>query len=192
MMCAYTLIMRCAFTLILCATALLKLHAEPPPCMQEFPFEHREGLLWIKVVTAKSVEPLNFLLDSGAGVSVLDLRTTRRLGLSLGNRVEVQAVGSTTSGYWPQSLAAKAGGVPLPRNYLAVDLDKLSGACHCNVDGLLGVDFFRDRVVQINFETGMIRLLAPGTQVPADEVLPLNRNRNALLAPISVNGKGAQ
>lgn len=171
---------------------LLKLHAEPAACLQEFPFEYREGLLWIKVQGAKSVDPLNFLLDSGAGVSVLNLRTAQRLGLGLANIVEVQGVGSTTSGYWPERFAAKVGGVSMPKDYLAVDLDNLSGACHCRVDGLLGADFFHDRLVQIDFETETVRLFASGTRIPADEVLPLKKNRNALLAPIKVNGKEPQ
>jgi predicted aspartyl protease len=184
--------MRCRLALILCATTVVKLHAERAACLQEFPFEYREGLLWIKVQGTKSVDPLNFLLDSGAGVSVLNLRTAQQLGLSLGNKVQVQGVGSVTSGYWPQSFAAKVGGISMPKDYLAVDLDKLSGACHCRVDGLLGADFFRDRVVQIDFESQSVRLLAPGTPVPADEVLPLKKRRNALLAPVKVNGKGPQ
>jgi predicted aspartyl protease len=39
---------------------------------------------------AGSGEPLNFLLDSGAGASVLDLTVARRLGLELGESQNVQ------------------------------------------------------------------------------------------------------
>jgi hypothetical protein len=35
---------------------------------------------------------LNFLLDSGAGISAIDLQTARRLGVPLGNRHMVQGV----------------------------------------------------------------------------------------------------
>jgi hypothetical protein len=42
---------------------------------QEFPFHFREGLIWVQVDVPQSHEPLNFLLDTGAGVSVLNLRT---------------------------------------------------------------------------------------------------------------------
>ena len=41
--------------------------------------QYRDGLIWLKVdVTGKS-EPLNFLLDSGAGISAIDVQTARGL-----------------------------------------------------------------------------------------------------------------
>lgn len=59
---------------------------------REIHFQYRGGLIWLKVdVTGKS-ESLNFLLDSGAGVSAIDLQTARSLGLHLGNQQIVQGV----------------------------------------------------------------------------------------------------
>jgi Aspartyl protease len=158
----------------------------------EFPFEYNEGMIWITVQTGKSPRPLNFLLDSGAGASVLNLSTMQRLGLPLGNRIEVQGVDSTATGYFPQRLTALASGVPLPKQYIAVDLDKLSDACHCEVDGLIGADFFHERVVQIDFAAHKIRILARSSPLATDDILPLKQNRRALLAPVTVNGKEKQ
>lgn len=110
----------------------------------EVPFEHRGGLIWVKVSVPQSAEPLNFLLDTGAGVSVVNLRTVEKLGVRFGQRVEVRGVGSSTDGFWPQRLQATASGVALPKECLAVDLAELSRACACGVDGLLGADFFKD------------------------------------------------
>jgi len=64
-------------------TALLSARAAPLS-LNEFPFEHRGGLLWVKVSVPQSVESLNFLFDSGAGASVINLRTAKRLGVKLG------------------------------------------------------------------------------------------------------------
>jgi predicted aspartyl protease len=149
-------------------------------------------MIWIEVQSPKSAKPLKFLLDSGAGASVINLRTAQRLGLPLATRVEVQGVGSSAIGYFPQHLTASVGGVAMSKEYVAVDLDKLSEACHCHVDGLLGADFFRDRSVQIDFESQKVRLRVPGAPTEADEVLPLKNNRHAFLAPITVNGKEKQ
>src|SRR5690348_5042915 len=74
--------------------------------VQEFPFQFKEGMLWVQVQAVGVAKPLNFLLDSGAGVSVLDLRAARSLGVWLGRRVCVQAVGASTSGFWPERLQA--------------------------------------------------------------------------------------
>jgi hypothetical protein len=159
---------------LLLATAWLQSQAASLAHAQEFPFEFREGLLWVEVRAEGAPEPLHFLLDSGAGVSVLDLGTVGRLGLSLARRVSVQGVGASTTGYWPQKLAASAGEIRLPKRFLAVDLSALSQACKCRVDGLIGADFFRERVVQIDFAHKKVRLLPPGAPAlsrltPSDE-----------------------
>ena len=64
------------------------------PPIAEIPFERREGLLWISVTVPQSRESLNFLVDTGAGVSTLSLHTAKRLGLKLGERVRVRGVAS--------------------------------------------------------------------------------------------------
>lgn len=159
---------------------------------QEFSFEMREGLLWVEVRTAAAAEPLHFLLDTGAGVSVMNLSTVQRLGLHLANRVRVQGVGASTTGYWPQRLSARAGAVPLPKRYLAVDLSELSQACKCRVDGLIGADFFADRVVQIDFKHNQVRLL-PTAPVPKEGVaVPLRAGAGAWRVPVRINGQPDQ
>jgi hypothetical protein len=136
----------------------------------------------------QSAKPLNFLLDSGAGVSVINLPTTKCLGIKLGQRVDVRGVGSSARGFWPQRLSATVNGVALPKEYLAVDLAELSKACDCGVDGLIGADFFRGHVVQIDYVEQKIRLL-PSSEFGGDvSVVDLRPSRGALLAAVEVNG----
>lgn len=154
----------------------------------EFPFEYREGLVWLTVQTPRASEPLHFLFDSGAKVSVLNEQTVRRLGVKLGKRVNVHGVGVETTGYWPQRLEAQIGRVPLPREYLVVDLGKLSRACLRPVDGLVGADFVRGRIVQIDYPAQKIRLLGQASCPARAEVLPLRSARGVFQVPVSVNG----
>ena len=163
-----------------------------PTSATEFPFELRSGLIWVRVSVAPSAEPLNFLLDSGAGASVINLRTAKRLGVKLGKRVDVRGVDSSTEGFWPQQLKATAGGVELPKEYLAVDLAELSRACDCCIDGLLGADFFRGRVVQIDFSQSKVRLLPSSEADNEANVVNLKVSRSALLAAVSVNDNKRQ
>jgi predicted aspartyl protease len=175
--------------LVLTTLAHARAGSRTPP---EFPFELRGGLLWVKVSVPQSAEPLNFLLDSGAGVSVINLRTAKQLGLKLGQRVDVRGVGNSTDGFWPQRVLATAGGVELPKECLAVDLAELSRACDCGVDGLLGADFFKDRVVQIDFGAKVVRLLPSSNGSNAASVVKLKVNRGALLASVGVDGNKPQ
>lgn len=160
--------------------------------LAEFPFQFREGLLWVEVSTPLSAKPLNFLLDSGAEVSVLNLTTARRLGLALNEPVSVRSVQSSLTGFWTEGLAANANGVALPADYLALDLSKLSHACEQPVDGLIGADFIKGRIVQIDFEAQKIRLLKAddflsATDPPSLE-LPLEVRRCGICATASING----
>ena len=80
-------------------------------------------------------------------MSVINLSTAKRIGSKLGREVRVHGVQTTLKGYWRQHMSAKVGDVELPREYLAVDLEKLSSSCERSVDGLLGADSFRGRTV---------------------------------------------
>ena len=64
----------------------------------EFPLQLREGLIWVDVQAQRSARPLRFVVDSGAQVSVINLRTATRLGLPKGDPVNVRGVGSVAPG----------------------------------------------------------------------------------------------
>jgi hypothetical protein len=166
--------------------ALVQLQAAPVT-LAEFPFRFSEGLLWIEVNVPQSDQPLHFLLDTGAGASVINLNTAKRLGLKQGREIAVRGVGTSLPGYWQELLSAKAGTIELPSKYLAVDLGKLSSSCEQTVDGLIGADFFCDHVVQIDFDAQKIRLLKPEKAGKFDKTLPLQIRRCGMRVPITVN-----
>src|SRR5260221_11578299 len=118
-------------------TCLLVQTQAQPQSLAEIPISYSGGLLWVRVSIPQSSEPLNFLLDSGAGASVLTRQTAQRLGIKPLQRVNVHGVGTQTVGYWTQPLDANASGVRLSQKFLVVDLQKLSAACGQRVDGLL-------------------------------------------------------
>lgn len=173
------------FALLLCAQRLL---AATP-----IPFQFRDGLVWVKVEVAGQGESLNFLLDSGAGASVVDLAAARRLGLKLGARQNVQGVHSRSVAYRVEGFAAHAASVAIPTSLLAVDLSGPSRACHQRIDGLLGADFFRGRIVQIDFGAETIRLLQRGeVNETGCETLPLTTRNGVPCARVAVNGNAPE
>ena len=174
----------CAITIL--ATALLKAHAAQN-ASAEIPLEFREGLIWIKATLPQSGGALNLLLDTGAGTSVLNRSTTDRLGLDLGSAVTVRGVAATLTGYNLKGVSARAGDVPLPTEYLAVDLSRLSSSCERPVDGLLGADFFRGRTIQIDFREHKLRVLKPEQFPSYGETLPLELRPCGMRVPITVN-----
>jgi predicted aspartyl protease len=157
------------------------------------PFQFRDGMICLKVTVAGNSEPLNFLLDSGAGASVLDLAVARRLGLKLGESQNVQGVHSRSVAYRVKTFAAHIAGVPVPASVLALDLSGPGHACQKGIDGLLGVDFFRGRIVQIDFVSRTICLLQRTEVDETDcEILALTARNDALCTRVAIDGNAPQ
>jgi hypothetical protein len=157
------------------------------------PFEYRDGLIWVKVKLAGNTRPLNFLLDSGASVSAVDLRTARTSGLHLGDPQPLEGVGGCGVGYSVKDLRGSLEGNALPKSVLAIDLGPVSETCHQHIDGILGVDFFRDRIVRLDFNVGKICLLKNCEMSVANcEVLPIKMCNGAFCIPMRIAGNPTQ
>lgn len=146
----------------------------------------------MEITVPQSKETLLFLVDSGASVSVLNLNTAKRLRLRLGPKVDVTAVASKLTGHWPVKLTATANQMQLPGEFLALDLGKLSSACSRSVDGLLGADFFRDRIVQIDYAEQKLRVLASSPSDAGTNSVPLESRPCGFRVAVNVNGGKSQ
>lgn len=154
----------------------------------EIPFRFCDGFIWIEVAATGSNERLNFLLDSGAQVSVVNTAAAHRLNLRRGRPVTVMGVCATTTGFWPQTLDARAGSVQLPHRYLMLDLSALAEACtDTRLDGIIGADFFRDRIVQIDYRKRVVRLLRAVSAGSDAQTLPLKMSPGGMLVPVRIN-----
>ena len=173
------------------AALLLPFSARSEP-QREVHSQYRDGLLWLKADVSGKSEPLNFLLDSGAGISAIDLQTARSLGLHLGNQRTVQGVNGQCLAYRVNDFQAASGGIVLPKSVLAIDLGALSECCEQPVDGILGCDFFRGRIVQIDFTDGRVRILEKcDANLANREILPIRLCNDAFCVPVRVAGNPA-
>jgi predicted aspartyl protease len=156
----------------------------------EIPFSYADGLIWVKLKAAGQNAPLNFLLDSGAGASVLDLRAARRIGVKLGRSEGVQGVDGHATAYRVTDFDSTIGTVAAPRSLLALDLSGVSAGVSQRIDGLLGADFFRGRIVQIDFAVRKIRLLTRGElKETGCELLPISSRNGAMCVRVGVAGQ---
>lgn len=159
-----------------------------PVSAQTVPLQFRDGLLWVEVQTPASTRPLHFLIDSGASVSVLHRGTADQLRLKLGPKAAVTGVGTTTTGFGPTPWTARIGRIDLPEEVLVLDLSRLATACGRPLDGLVGADFFRNRIVEIDYATETLRLLEASPGSCTDQAIPLGINHRGLSVRASVNG----
>lgn len=151
------------------------------------PFDFSQGLLWIKIQVPQSDRPLNFLFDTGAGVSVINADTAAVLGLQGGSKISVRGVDTTATGRWPVKLKATADKLTLPSQYLSLDLSQLALSCGRPLDGLLGADFIHGHVVEIDFESHQLRFLKRVRPATTDTVLPLKICHDCFCVPVAVN-----
>jgi hypothetical protein len=171
--------------LLILAMAILARGADAPT--EEIPFEFHDGFILLQGWSANSQEPMNFLLDSGAGASVLDLRFAKKLRVPLGAPVQVRGVESKSTAYRIAPMQATDGYSTIATISLAVDLANAEEICSKPVDGLIGVDFFSNRIVQIDFAAHLIRF--PAKVDPAGaQTLPIRFRNGTMCVPISVNG----
>ena len=132
--------------------------AATPPV--EIPFTFTDGFIRVEARVPQSAEPLHLLLDSGAGASVLSLRTAQRLHLPLGRTQSVRGVGVDAAARQLEGVQASANGIVLTDIPLAVDLSSADQLCSQPIDGLIGVGFFKNRVVQIDYAHHTLRIAA--------------------------------
>ena len=188
MLVAFVTLMRLSRSVLwFCFVVFGGVQAALPSPTPAIPFEYYEGLLWVQVQVPQSTRPLNFIFDTGADVSVINAGTAKALRLKTGNWIRVQGVHATMTGHWPTRLMARAGDSVLPSRYLALDLSRLARSCGRPLDGLLGADFIRGRVVQIDFASHQIRFPDEVSPAVSDTVVPLELRRNSLCVSIGVN-----
>jgi hypothetical protein len=171
--------------LLILAMAMLARGADAPT--EGIPFEFHDGFILLQGWSANSAAPMRFLVDSGAGASVLDLRFAKKLHVPLGAPMEVRGVESKSTAYRIAPIQATDGYSRIATISLAVDLANAEEICGEPVDGLLGIDFFSNRIVQIDFVSHVIRFPAKADPGGA-QTLPIRFRNGAMCVPISVNG----
>ena len=157
------------------------------------PFQYRDGLVWVKIELADNRGRLNLLLDSGASMSAIDLQTAQAYGMHFGARRPVEGVSGQTFGYNVEDLRGNLAGNSLPKSFVGIDLGAVSKCCHQHIDGILGLDFFRDHIVRIDFGTGEICLLKDCDSNLAEcDVLPMKIRNRAFCVPVRIGGDAEQ
>lgn len=159
---------------------------------ETIPFSYRQQLIWIQVNVPNSDRPLHFLLDSGAGATVIETTVARRLGWRFGRSQAVQGVGGGTTGRWITGVRASAGSTPLPDQMLAMNLAGFGRSIGATVDGIIGADFFKRRAVTINWARGTLDLAPRSNPSPGARTVPMRMREGIMCVALEINGQKDQ
>jgi predicted aspartyl protease len=131
--------------------------AAKPPVEVPFEFEHNQIILQVKIA---GKGPFNMLLDTDTDPSAIDMATARELGLVVGGKGATASGGGTeTNTVYPARLPNVEVGAVTAKDIAAatVDLTRLSERIGRPIHGVLGYNFLKDRIVQIDYPNQKLR-----------------------------------
>jgi hypothetical protein len=132
----------------------------------EIPFELATRHVLVKVTVNQS-RPLSFVLDTGAHIAIVRTEVARELGLKLEGTVNVGGAGTgaaQTGSFVRDARWSLVGldGFSQPLS-LALPLAVLPPAIGRDIDGIIGGEFIKEFVLELDYQAKAIRLHNPAT-----------------------------
>ncbi|HYV10040.1 MAG TPA: aspartyl protease family protein [Pyrinomonadaceae bacterium] len=163
------------------------------------PFEIANDLIVLKV-RVNSSRPLQFIFDTGAGVSVIDPQSATALGLRAKGKLNLDATGGSVQSGLVGPVSLSLPGVTVFKQTLAtIDLDVAAPLFGYKIDGIIGHDFINNFVVEIDYASGLMNLYETGSykysgageSIPIElvEKTPFVRGRIGLNGREPIEGK---
>ena len=158
----------------------------------EIPFRLQRGLILLEATIEGSEKPLNLILDSGAGATVLSKKAAAELSLILTAGERIRTVHGLENASRAATTHFRLGISPIAVRFstqpLIVDLSQESRSLGTRLDGLLGSDFFAGRVVLIDFKRSSF-CISPDVKPAADAIqLPLTQSGGGLFVSLTAAG----
>lgn len=129
------------------------------------PFEYTEDDNEILKVSVNGSEPLNFTVDTGSDVfAIITARQAKRLGLTSGNNYKVGVagnVGEVEAASIPSANLTLAGVEALNQRIEVLITDVSADNDDTQIDGVLGFQFLKNFVVEIDYEAKTLNLFSP-------------------------------
>lgn len=108
--------------------------------------------------------PVDILLDSGAGMTVLDTAMAAKLGRESKGAMPAQGVGGTTTAGLVEGITIEVGELTLgPVVAATLDLGGIAARMGRGMPVILGKEVFQDLIVDLDYPNQRIRFLDPAT-----------------------------
>jgi hypothetical protein len=164
--------------LLLTSAASQTTQPKPAPAVPvaTIPFELGSRHIFLKIKINDS-RPLSFVFDTGDKFAIVDLARAKELGLKLGSEIRVGgAGGGMLTGAMIQGSAVAIPGLDgfAQPVVLAIPLGELATQMGRDFDGIIGSDFIKQYVVEVDYQARVLRLYdkdkfsyaGPGESIP--------------------------
>jgi hypothetical protein len=130
---------------------------------QRIPFTYRSGHIYLPVRIGEAAPEMMFLLDSGAGMTVIDSAVVAGMDLLLGGEVPGAGAGGMTSFHLTRFPGFAIEGIAFSEQTVLVFpiAGLLEGFSDITVGGVLGYDFLSRFVTRIDYENEHISFFEP-------------------------------
>lgn len=146
----------------------------------DVPFELYANVIFLRA-SVNGSEPLSFIFDTGAGINVVNAERAANLRLArAGGGVDAKGTGGSVTGSLAVGATVSLPGVSALGQRIAVlPIQSLEPRVGRRVDGILGYDFIRGFVVEIDYERSTISFHDPRSYRYAGRgaVVPLGMRR---------------
>ena len=154
------------------------------------PFELYRGNRMILSGRINGVET-PMMLDSGAGVTTLNMSFARKIGLTGGQKIDALGTGGEQEAELYQDVTIEAGNLKLSgATVVAIDLSQIEKAVGRPIPAVLGRELFVNSVIGIDFDLGKMSLSpSRGFVAPAGATeVKLKREGTLHFMPVSLGG----
>lgn len=157
---------------ILFVLGAFSLIAQTP--ITSIPFQLYGDHMLIKVSVDNS-EPLDFIFDTGSGLTVIDSDVADRLKLR-GKKVQMNTTKSTMELIKHNEI--EINGFPMEKNIkiYSTDLDHLEISLGRDVDGIVGYDLMHHHTLHINYARGIMDIYEHGEGPTDGDMVPFHMN----------------
>ncbi|MFT6868198.1 MAG: putative aspartyl protease [Cyclobacteriaceae bacterium] len=138
----------------------LKIFAQSP--VATTPFELFGDHIFIKL-SVNGSEPLDFIFDSGSGITVIDTDAALSLKLDLSHKETVAGAQASIQGAKIKHNKINMGDIKIEGDVTleAFDLTHLGISIGKNIDGIIGHDLLHHHVARVNYDDMIVEIYSP-------------------------------
>ncbi|MFY0601498.1 MAG: aspartyl protease family protein [Cyclobacteriaceae bacterium] len=145
--------------LIVLAVVFFTLEAIGQAPLATAPFELFGDHIFIKLSVDGS-EPLDFIFDTGSGITVIDLEAAKSLKLDVSHKESVAGAQGSIEGAKIKHNKIRMGGIKLESNVVleAFNLNHLAISIGRKIDGIIGYDLLHHHVARLNYDEMLLEV----------------------------------
>ena len=176
---------------------LISISAFSQELIDKIPIQIIDNLIFIQLHVNNNKEPLNFMFDSGAGITVIDHKISNELNLDISGTSKIGTSGKTieTKESLSNELTFSEKFKVADISLIIMDLSHISEYLKVNVDGIIGFDLLKSAIVETNIDEMELLLFKNVNYTYSGNANPLKLielESNHFGLPVEIKSKGGE